>query len=978
MYTRPHWADSVASVFSGMANNKRPVNVPQGVSLFSGASVTGADLAAFFAAAENNDQSLNKARLTMATFDSLGTDVLGLESGEPKSLERRSWLYENLALKEATEILDKRAPVMVERATVIARTFEPWYEKSAHLRPSTYWDDYSEALRKKGWPASSIESVDVSSTEVVRRLSDPIRVEAKQTKGLVVGYVQSGKTANFTGVIAKAIDAGYRMIIVLTGTIEILRSQTQRRIDMELIGVENILAGQNPDDPMVLKELDYQQDRAWLSGDFITHGDKLILPNVPEIQRVTTHKRDYTRLPQGLTRLRFSRNDKTKPLNHPDNIFATDAYIAVVKKNKAPLQKLIKDLEPIRKDLDDLPILIIDDESDLASVDTTNPKRWRDSAQSRERTTINGLISKLMSLGKRAQYVGYTATPFANVFIDPDDNSDLFPSDFLISLPRPPGYMGVQEFHDVGKSWTDDEKSVSTSNEMAFVRGISGNLDDDRIRWEDELQDAMDAFVLSGAIKKYRQAKSVRTFRHHTMLIHESVFQTDHATAAQTVSELWTRGGYVTMSCRDRLEKLFQDDYLPVMTARCGDEAVPAAFEELEPFLAEAVAAIGVDGSPVIVVNSNKEVAQRALDFETQAMWCILIGGAQLSRGFTVEGLTISFYRRRTLMGDTLMQAGRWFGFRPGYQDLVRLYIRRDHEVDLYEAYEALLRDEEAFREELRQYEGLDEEGRPLLEPRAIPPLVSQHLPWLRPTARVKMWNARITSKGTGGRILDLYSLPPRGDARLQTDLNAVGIPLLAIAHSDPQVIDFSLDGRGGSFQARTGLISADDFLRLFSKIGWHPEVGNSLDPLKAFITRATEDGRIKDWAIVWPQPAKAFRTLTLSPLPGAARVIRRGRRAAPRIDFVGSDSKHRAGVERIAAAEAVAGLAASTTRGVVLAYLVDDRSDAATATTDPAREDLVVLLSVAVPAAATPNRRNLIQWTVIRSDRPEAAIKLV
>ena len=129
-----------------------------------------------------------------------------------------------------------------------------------------------------------------------------------------------------------------------------------------------------------------------------------------------------------------------------------------------------------------------------------------------------------------------------------------------------------------------------------------------------------------------------------------------------------------------------------------------------------------VDGDPVLVVNSDKAITanQRKLDFEADRVWRILVGGTQLSRGFTVEGLTVSYFRRRTAQADTLMQAGRWFGFRPGYQDLVRLYIRRDHTVDLYEAFEALLLDEEAFREELRQYEGYDDDGRPLVEPRQI------------------------------------------------------------------------------------------------------------------------------------------------------------------------------------------------------------------------------------------------------------------
>ena len=170
---------------------------------------------------------------------------------------------------------------------------------------------------------------------------------------------------------------------------------------------------------------------------------------------------------------------------------------------------------------------------------------------------------------------------------------------------------------------------------------------------------------------------------------------------------------------------------------------------------------------PVLIVNSDKDIQdqQEALDFDKGRVWRILVGGTKLSRGFTVEGLTVSYFRRKAGQADTLMQAGRWFGFREGYRDLVRLYIRRDHKVDLYEAFEALLLDEEAFRDELGKYAGLDEDGKPIVEPRQIPPLVSQHLPWLKPTARNKMFNAVVKARASVGTFHQLSSIPPRPSA---------------------------------------------------------------------------------------------------------------------------------------------------------------------------------------------------------------------
>ena len=197
--------------------------------------------------------------------------------------------------------------------------------------------------------------------------------------------------------------------------------------------------------------------------------------------------------------------------------------------------------------------------------------------------------------------------------------------------------------------------------------------------------------------------------------------------------------------------------------------AGPSSFDELKPYIAEAIAEMTSGGAdPVLIVNSDKSVQaqQEALDFDKGRVWRILVGGAKLSRGFTVEGLTVSYFRRKAGQADTLMQAGRWFGFREGYRDLVRLYIRRDHKVDLYEAFEALLLDEEAFRDELGKYAGLDEDGKPLVEPRQIPPLVSQHLPWLKPTARNKMFNAVVKARASVGAFHQLSSIPPRGDEK--------------------------------------------------------------------------------------------------------------------------------------------------------------------------------------------------------------------
>jgi hypothetical protein len=975
-YQRPAWADALTNVFVALRNQQPKPLLPL-LAAMSGSSVDEQALATFVRDAEENESALTQARMALAKWDSqddyLAADGAGTLA---RTHERRSAIYAGLGLVgEAAAALTERVEVFELPAIVISRVFEPWYPAERKLRASVYWDDYEAYLRDvKKWPASSISSLDETTSEVIERLSRPTRPEAKQTKGLVVGYVQSGKTANFTGVVAKAIDAGYRLVIVLTGTIEILRSQTQRRMDMELMGVENILAGQDPTDPAVAKELDYQQDEEWKAGRFVKHGEALTLPGVVEIARVTSHHSDYKRLPQAMTKLKFARKNKQKPLNNEENLFHSGAYVAVLKKNGAPLRKLIQDLKPLKYDLAELPVLIIDDESDQASVDTTNPAKWKKgSAEHRKRTAINQLITEILEICPRAQYVGYTATPFANVFVDPDDERDLFPADFVLSLHRPPGYMAVQEFHDVGKRWDDEEKTVANSNELAHIRPLVGDVETDPVGRIEELQEALDAWVLSGAIKKYREAKSEIRYRHHTMLVHESVSVNAHADTAADVRSLWGKAKFNSSEGFARLKKLYDKDFRPVMHARAAGAPVPPTFDDLKPFVGMALAEITIDGDPVLIVNSDKEIQdqQKKLDFEADKVWRILVGGTQLSRGFTVEGLTVSYFRRKAGQADTLMQAGRWFGFRPGYQDLVRLYIRRDPHIDLYEAFEALLMDEEAFRAELSQYAGFDDEGMPLLEPRQIPPLVSQHLPWLKPTARNKMWNAVIASKAPTD-IQDLYGLPPRGSDKNRTNLDDVVVPLLTHAIS-PVMLPYELDGRSGFHQrARVGLVGADSFNQLFGKLAWNEEYEANIQAFRGFIEKATDDQKIADWAVVWTWPNTGGRLFNMPELGGDVSVVKRKRRPG-RIDFVGSDRKHRAAARPIALGHPVAPLGESTTRGVILVSLVPDR-EPDEATTPIERRDLVGLLSIAVPAKAVP-RSNLIQWTVINSANPHEVV---
>jgi len=890
---------------------------------------------------------------------------------KPSRVARRIAVVKKLGLSELAEgILREKVPVHVQHIIVITKDFEPWYEAARHDRSTLYWDDYEKYLTQvQKWPASSIMTLDQSTDAVVERLTDPIRDEIKPTKGLVVGYVQSGKTANFTGVIAKAIDAGYRLVIVMTGTIEILRAQTQRRIDMELMGVENVLAGQDSNDPEVAKGLDYQQDEAWLAKKFVEHTQAALdQPGAARIRRVTTHNGDYRGLPHGMSQLRYHRLDKLQPLNAAENLFHTDAYVVIIKKNRSPLKQLIKDLKPMQSMLTELPALIIDDESDLASINTKPPDK------SDDRTIINKLITEILKVVPRAQYVGYTATPFANVFIDPDDDANLFPSDFVLSLPRPPGYMGVQEFHDIDPDWDTTPKTVATSNEKAYVRAIKGDPDHDPDPWKKELRDALDAWVLSGAIKKFREAQTGNVYRHHTMLVHEEVSKSAHLDSAVVVRGLWNTGKFTSGEGLGRLRELFDKDYARVMAARGNGEAVPTSFKEVKKYVGEAIDEMTSGGAdPVLIVNSDKAIQdqQEALNFDKGKVWRVLVGGTKLSRGFTIEGLTISYFRRKAGGADTLMQAGRWFGFREGYRDLVRLYIRRDQKVDLYEAFEALLLDEEAFRDELGKYQGLDEDGKPIVEPRQIPPLVSQHLPWLKPTARNKMFNAVVKARASVGAFHQLSSMPPRAEkAKHKANLEDVLLPLLKYAVTDVKLpyIDSS-DGQTKHQEARVGLVGAEEFLERFDKLKWHDDYESVIAPLRTFIATATEKERLKDWAIIWPQRQAPGRMLWFDELNAWVPVFKRGRRQPPRFDFTGENKRNILSASPVPEGAHVIGLGKSDTRGVMVISIVADQDETSEAT-PVVRNDVVGLISLRVPDKSVRSKRELIQYGVVVADK--------
>lgn len=527
-----------------------------------------------------------------------------------------------------------------------------------------FWNRYSTYLRHEWATPATLQSVERLTDDILGRLEDPERPGEWDRRGLVVGHVQSGKTANYTGLICKATDAGYRLIVVLAGMHNNLRSQTQVRLEEGFLGYSS-LAGE-AQQPI---------------------GAGLLDPSL--IAGTITDRTDKGDFSKGVAQ-QFNIAPGQQPL------------LFVVKKNVHTLRNLLKwvqgfahdhEAETGRKFVGGVPILVIDDEADQASVNS----RDMDS----EPTRINGLIRRLLYSFQQSAYVGYTATPFANIFIHDQARTDecgqdLFPRSFIISLPTPSNYMGPTRVFGLAG---DSDAGIEGKPPMPLVRPADDGRDwipdkhkkDLVPRYPGEggippsLHEAILSFILAGAVKEVRGLGH----QHHSMLVHVTRFTAVQEHVARQVGEhldslkraLVYGDGDSPKGVLDELKALCEQDFLPT-TERMrslldeGDaELQPVTWEQASASIRKVVESIQIH-----VVNGT---SADALEYEANreaGLKVIAIGGDKLSRGLTLEGLSTSYFLRSSKMYDTLMQMGRWFGYRQGYIDVCRLYLPEDLE----------------------------------------------------------------------------------------------------------------------------------------------------------------------------------------------------------------------------------------------------------------------------------------------------------
>lgn len=586
--------------------------------------------------------------------------------------------------------------------------YMPWIKDNKAIIKWNFWNRYSNYLQKKIAP-DTINKLDNLTDDILDRIANPSTTGSWDKRGMVVGQVQSGKTSNYIGLINKAADSGYKLIIVLAGMHDLLRSQTQIRIDEGFLGFNS------------QRSLQY------------SNSNKIGVGYYNPIDLRTNQQIDLPA--NALTSSNLKGDFKQQTAQSAGmHLRSSDPIVAVIKKNGSILKTIISwlagwgDKQPDGKIIiRNIPLLLIDDEADNASINVSKDKV----------SAINGCIRALLSLFEQSSYVGYTATPFANVFIQmlKEDSikgldisikdyefivgQDLFPKDFIINIPSPSNYIGPAKIFGLPAITTSDIEEdplplirsvkdyevFNASNEQEQMQNIVAGIENkfvvkksfipDKHKKADPLPDelpislkfSVKCFILSAAARRVRKQINV----HNSMLIHVSryvVWQDKIATLVDAELKFYQKQIELKSgNLMKELESIWEKEFVPTTSKIIHNSHIytdpeinPVLWKEVAKEIFPAIAKMevrAVHGDKKLEGLSHHNISPLDYFFSEQQgkfLSVIAVGGDKLSRGLTLEGLTISYYLRASKMYDTLMQMGRWFGYRPGYADLCRIF----------------------------------------------------------------------------------------------------------------------------------------------------------------------------------------------------------------------------------------------------------------------------------------------------------------
>lgn len=629
----------------------------------------------------------------------------------------------------------------------------------------------------KSLPVEVVDQVSARADQVLGAGENP-RKESFQTRGLVLGYVQSGKTTSFISLAAKAADAGYKLIVILSGITDNLRTQTQDRVDATLVG-------------------DLVQD--W---------------------RVLTTSEDD-----------FAPIGKPDPDLNPKN---SQPVVIVIKKNPARLQALVDWLGSAGKPLiAQTPIMIIDDEADQATPNTQ---------KERDRTSrINGLLLKLAQHNRTA-YVAYTATPFANLLMDATASENLYPSDFLISLPEPEDYIGTSKMFGRDRLNADDAhidglpivRHVSEDESKLLLKesksGDAADLPDGS-----SLASALAWFLMATAARRFRASK----VRHSSMLVNISALSDSHFRSKRRLDAmldgLRDEIKMDSSALRDRFERQWSSEASRFPSESAG--LAPVHFDAVWDGLPDVL-----DRTHVVV--DNYRSTERLSYSDESPETVIVVGGNTMSRGLTLEGLTSSYFLRESRSYDTLLQMGRWFGFRPGYADLIRVWMPKL----LEDWFRDLALVEAEIRDEIRKYAPIVVDGQIYgaeVTPLQVGVRIRQH-PAMAVVAPQKARFAKQVSLSYAGTAQQTLIFESDDEAKMGHNIDAVR-RLAERSGGAEKTVKFASSRRG--FRGVTGN-SVIEFLNDYEV---HPESRSFVPQLMTdYIEKENEANALTSWNVVF------------------------------------------------------------------------------------------------------------------------------
>lgn len=635
----------------------------------------------------------------------------------------------------------------------------PWlYKTKVDFK---FWGRYVSQLKVEK-PSFPVIGLDGKTSQILDNCKNPKTQGEWDIRGMVVGNVQSGKTANYVGLVNKAMDAGYKMIIVMAGIHNTLRAQTQDRIDEGVIGRRSV--------DLIQK----RPTNKYGVGFYSEKGTRSVY--------------SYTSTPYyvkaGGKAMRSGDFDlnKARELNVP--IDGSDPTVLVIKKNKTILENLILWLSQSavttpngERKIKDVPLLLIDDEADNASVNSGDKYDVR---------TINRLIRTLLNLFSQNTFVGYTATPYANIFIPEDWDKegqtgikghvfkvgpDLFPKDFIVNIHPPSNYIGATQLFGFENKLSGEKRDplnlvrLVHDQEPCFPKKINkDNINDrpqDKTDLPDSLTTAVKSFIIGCAIKRVRGMKKV----HNSMLVHVALYVDWIDRVAYIINELMHDYKNQINSGQGNLisdlERLYENDFknttknIKVNLSYRDPRIESCSWEEVKNELKEVVKRIDVRA-----VHGRKKNLEydnfKELDYDSydDGLSVIAVGGNKLARGITLEGLMVSYYLRTTRMYDSLMQMGRWFGYRPGYADVCRLYTTE--EIRLWYRHVAMA------TEDMRA--DFDEMFSLKMKPNQYQLKVMSHPGMLSITSASKMKGHKKLAVGYSGKLIQTYSFAKKDD----------------------------------------------------------------------------------------------------------------------------------------------------------------------------------------------------------------------